>query len=353
VRRSFRRGAYLANQIEHPGVVRVLEDGETPEGTPYIAMELLDGESLETRRTRKGGFLPLAEVMWIADETLAIVAAAHDKHIVHRDIKPENLFLTSDARIKILDFGIARAVLGADGLLTRAGTVLGTVGYMAPEQARGEVEDVKMAADIYAVGATMFTLLSGRLVRDHDAADAVTTAGKHKVPSLGAVAPSVPAAVVGIVDAALSFDPEIRWPTAIAMRRALHVAYAEMRREAARPEPAGGAPTSEPSYDFRHARPIIEAPPLSIRASTRPAGAPPRPPLTVHPPAMHAGLPQIELDLPSSPEILLPRRKASAPPPAPPPEARRAHRRSTLLAVMAVTLSLLVVAWATGVLRIP
>src|SRR5580704_3595533 len=108
VRARFTREAYVANKIDHPGVVRVIEDGVADDGLPYIVMELLEGETLEARLERKGGRLPIDEVLWAADRTLQVLTAAFAKGGVHRDIKPENLFLTRDRRLKVLDFGIAR-----------------------------------------------------------------------------------------------------------------------------------------------------------------------------------------------------------------------------------------------------
>jgi serine/threonine protein kinase len=289
VRHRFRREAYLANKVDHPGVVRVLEDGETPEGVPYLVMELLEGETLETRRTRKGGFLPVPEVLWIADETLSVLIAAHEKGIVHRDIKPENLFLTRDARIRVLDFGIAR--LHGEDTFTRAGTVIGTLGFMAPEQARGETGEVGTAADIWAVGATMFTLLSGRMVRADDTLEALLDAARKGVESIADAAPGVPEPIVGLVDAALSFDPAIRWPSAALMRRALHVTYAEMSAAAARHTPHGDR--SDPSFDLMNMPTSIDAPPMSIHRTQVPPRPttvpPPRPALSVLPQRSIAG----------------------------------------------------------------
>src|SRR5262249_25617187 len=155
VRARFVREAYFANKIDHPGVVRVLEDGEDEDGLPYIAMELLDGETLEARLARKGGKLSVNEVLWAADRTLQVLAAAHKQGIVHPDIKPENLFLTHDRKLKVLDFGIARIADSRE--TTTMGTVLGTLAFMPPEQARGATNEIGVQSDLWSVGATMFT----------------------------------------------------------------------------------------------------------------------------------------------------------------------------------------------------
>jgi serine/threonine-protein kinase len=253
VRRRFRREAYVANLIEHPGVVRVLGDGAMPDGDPYIVMEWLEGETLESRRIRKRGVLPVSEVLWIADEILAVLEVAHQKGIVHRDLKPENVFVTNDARLKVLDFGIAR--VGGEVAVTRVGTVLGTLAFMAPEQARGTPDEIGVAADIWALGATLYTLLSGRHVRADDTVQALLDATRHGVPSLRTVAPELPAAIVGLVDAALSFEPDMRWSSARLMRRALRLADAEL---------AEAAPGSSREVEFRRMRAVIGPPPMSI-----------------------------------------------------------------------------------------
>src|SRR5580704_5934718 len=102
VRTRFVREGYLANRIDHPGIVRVLGDGEDEQGLPYLVMELLEGETFAARQARKGGVLPVNEVLWLADRTLGVLTKAHAKGILHRDLKPENLFLTRDRKLKVL-----------------------------------------------------------------------------------------------------------------------------------------------------------------------------------------------------------------------------------------------------------
>ena len=225
-RARFLREATVANAIDHPGIVRVFDSGLDEEDTPYLVMELLQGENLDLRQTRKGGKLPVREVLWVADQTLAVLVAAHAKGIVHRDLKPENLFLTADRTLKVLDFGIARLADRA-GTKTTTGSVLGTLAFMAPEQARGALGEVGEASDLWALGATMFTLLSGRFVREGDnALKVLLKAGADKVPSIRHVAPDLPAELVELVDAALLFDARVRSPTAKAMRSAVRMVSA-------------------------------------------------------------------------------------------------------------------------------
>jgi serine/threonine-protein kinase len=269
VRARFIHEAYVANKIESPGVVRILEDGVDDDGVPFLVMELLDGETLEARLTRKGGRLPVFEVLWATDRTLRVLEAAHAMGVVHRDIKPENLFLTSDRTLKVLDFGIARIADSAEQ--TRAGTVLGTLAFMAPEQARGEVGAVGVRSDLWSVGATMFTLLSGRLVRDDaDIGKLLLEAGKAKVPSLHEVAPELPSDLTELVDYALSLEAGARWPNAKTMRRAVRLVYAKMKQASLHPERAEDDDDDEisaPSFGAIATR-TLEPPPLSVAYPT-------------------------------------------------------------------------------------
>jgi serine/threonine-protein kinase len=261
IRARFVREAYVANTVAHDGAVRVLEDGVDAEDVPYLVMELLEGENYEARRVRKGGRLPVDEVLWVADRTLAVLAEAHKRGIVHRDIKPENLFLTGDRRLKVLDFGIARLSDGGTG----AGAILGTLAYMPPEQARGAIDEIGVHSDLWSVGATMYTLLSGRHVRDdHDLVKVLREAGAAQIPSLRTVVDDLPAELVNLVDDALRLDLDGRWPTARAMRRAVHVAEATTKRRPDRPgSEDDGEAVSEPLFGVigMHS---IEPPPPSV-----------------------------------------------------------------------------------------
>jgi eukaryotic-like serine/threonine-protein kinase len=230
VRTRFLREGYVANTVDHSGAVRVFDDDLTPDGAAFLVMELLLGETLDSRAERKGGKLPAGEVLAIADELLDVLAAAHDKGIVHRDIKPDNLFVTREGRLKVLDFGIARVrELSQESHATVAGTFLGTPAFMAPEQARGRWDEVDARSDIWAVGATMFALLAGRSV--HEAAtvnEQLVLAVTNRAPTLAQYEPELPASVVTLVDRALQQDKTQRWPTVRHMREQLHVAMADV-----------------------------------------------------------------------------------------------------------------------------
>jgi serine/threonine-protein kinase len=163
VRSRFLREGYVANAVGHPGTVRVLDDDITEDGSVFLVMELLEGESLELRRERLGGRLPVEEVFTVGDQLLDLLNAAHTKGIIHRDIKPENIFVTKEGAVKVLDFGIAQMRHLASER-TGTGLMLGTPDFMSPEQAGGNRDEIDARSDLWAVGATMFTLLSGESV---------------------------------------------------------------------------------------------------------------------------------------------------------------------------------------------
>jgi serine/threonine-protein kinase len=222
-RSRFLQEGYAANQVNHPGVVRILDDDVTEEGLAFLVMELLEGELLEKRRIRKGGRLPLEEVYEIADQLLDVLAAAHDKGIVHRDIKPDNLFLTNQGRLKVLDFGFAQMrSTGFRKEQTATGYLLGTPGFMSPEQAVGARGQVDAKTDIWAVGATLFTLISGEPVHEGEsAAEMLVAAANYEARPLAELAPGISPKLAQIVDKALAFDKANRWPNARAMQAAL------------------------------------------------------------------------------------------------------------------------------------
>src|SRR5260221_3056621 len=167
VRERFVREGYAANRVGHAGAVDILDDDVAEDGSAFLVMELLTGENLDRRMRRKGGRLPVSEVLSLADQVLDTLEAAHSRGIIHRDIKPENVFMTREGVVKVLDFGIARIrELSSTSKATQRGAVLGTPAFMPPEQAMAIWEDVDARSDLWSVGATMFTLLTGRLVQD-------------------------------------------------------------------------------------------------------------------------------------------------------------------------------------------
>lgn len=218
VRERFYREGYVANSVQHPGVVRVLEHGESGPDA-FLAMELLSGETLSDR-VKRLQTLSVHEVLSIADQVLDTLRAAHEKGIVHRDLKPDNLFITHAGQMKILDFGLARLAEAAPGdQRTRSGVALGTLPYMAPEQALGRRDEIDGRTDLFALGATLFRLLAGR--RLHEApseAELLIAMATRTAPPLISVAPHLPIDVCRIVDLSLAFSREGRYPSAEVMQ---------------------------------------------------------------------------------------------------------------------------------------
>ncbi|MDI1444505.1 protein kinase [Polyangium sp. 6x1] len=225
IRARFHHEGYAANAVGHPGVVRILDDDETDDGVAFLVMELLEGETYDRIAQRCGGKLPTPEVLALAHVVLDVLVSAHEKRILHRDLKPENVFLTQSGIIKVLDFGLARALEPAvqqGRIVTSFGTTMGTPGFMSPEQARGDWNEVDATSDLWAVGATLYTLLSGRLVHDaQNLTGSLIMAATKPATSLGLVAPGLSRAVIDLVDRALQFDKANRFPDAASMRAAV------------------------------------------------------------------------------------------------------------------------------------
>jgi eukaryotic-like serine/threonine-protein kinase len=240
IRQRFLREAQLVNSIDHPGVVPVIEGGVTPLGQPYMVMELLEGATVADQQEQAGGRLPYGEVVRLGVQMLDVLAVAHAKGIVHRDIKPENLFVEKGGRLRVLDFGLGKAMqLYGDAASTAVGTIIGTPEFMAPERAMGKV-DIDARADLWAAGATLFKLASGDAVHQGETAiDVLMAAATTPARSLASVVPDAPSALVTAVDRALKFDPPSRWPNATEMRAAMQAGSGAWNdTTAAMPEPS-------------------------------------------------------------------------------------------------------------------
>lgn len=269
-RDRFVREGYVANSIEHPGAVRVLDDDIAEDGCPFLVIELLDGETLDERRRRAGGKLEAREVLAIGHALCDVLAAAHDKGVIHRDIKPENVFVKDDGTLKILDFGIARVAHEEAAL----GGLAGTPAFMPPEQALGDIlGPIDARADLWAAGATMFTLLTGRFV--HDASrttEILTSTATKSAPLLQEVAPDMPHAIATVVDTALAYDRDERYPDAREMRDAIGAAYVELTGE----QLTVAAPRGSAS--------VLSIPPISMFPAARPS---------MRPVALASGMPSV------------------------------------------------------------
>ena len=214
---------YVANLIDHPGALRILDDDRAEDGSVFLVMELLEGEALDARLKRKGWRLPAIEVLGVGFSVLDVLAAAHAKGIVHRDIKPDNIFVTRSGEIKVLDFGIARTLDTPGGMgRSRNGALFGTLGFMAPEQALGRSPEIDSRTDLWSLGATMFTLLTGRLVHEAPTAnEQLVCSATRPAPPLASVMPEVDPGLAQLIDRALAFSPADRWPSAADMQLAL------------------------------------------------------------------------------------------------------------------------------------
>jgi len=227
VRTRFMREGYVANTVEHPGAVAVLDDDAAEEGAAaFLVMELLEGETLAEACDRQGGKLPARAVLAVAYQVLEVLAAADAKGIVHRDIKPSNLFLTRTGQVKVLDFGVARMREVGSEHATMSGLALGTPAFMAPEQALGKSAEIDGLTDVWALGATMFALATGGAVHPATSPqEQMVFSATRTARPLGSVQPEVPPAVAEIVDRALSFHKVSRWASAAAMRDAVKRVY--------------------------------------------------------------------------------------------------------------------------------
>jgi serine/threonine-protein kinase len=242
IRARFLREGYVANTIGHPGTVRVLDDDISEDGSAFLVMELLEGETAAERCLRRGGRLGLAEALHITEALLSVLAVAHDLGILHRDVKPENLFITTDAALRVLDFGVARVRQVAGS--TRSGSFLGTPAFSAPEQARGRWAEVDERSDLFSAGATLFTLLTGREVHEADTpSEQLALAIGAPAPSLASVRADLPPEVCALVDRALAYDKADRWPSARAMQRAVRAALERIPSQPLAPAPRKERPS--------------------------------------------------------------------------------------------------------------
>jgi eukaryotic-like serine/threonine-protein kinase len=217
--RRFEQEALATAALNHPNILAVFDIG-TSEGAPYVVSELLEGETLRDRL--RGGLIAVRRTLDYALQIAHGLAAAHEKGIVHRDLKPENLFLTKDGRVKILDFGLAKLTQPESGdhasLPTvtpryRGGVVLGTAGYMSPEQVRGVAVDAR--SDIFSFGAILYEMISGKRAFHRDTAgDTMSAILREDPPDFAETNRNVSPALERIVQHCLEKNPEQRFHSA-------------------------------------------------------------------------------------------------------------------------------------------
>jgi serine/threonine protein kinase len=284
LRERFLAEGYAANRVAHPGVVTVRDEGTTEDGAVFLVMDLLRGQTLAERL--EAGIQPFSvgEVLEIASHLLDVLVHAHDRGIVHRDIKPENVFLTSEGRIKLLDFGIARVEAAVRTHATEAGTTLGTPAFMPPEQALGRWSELDGRSDLWSLGASMYLLLSGCPVRERGSVtEELLGAMTRPVASLGDIT-SLPRSVVAVVDRALAFDREDRFPDARSMQLAVRAILDELSGPDSRatlPPPSVepmAVSLRTPRPEGRYERPSIPTVrPVSANTTPLPGNSQPRP----------------------------------------------------------------------------
>ncbi|HLK32246.1 MAG TPA: protein kinase, partial [Terriglobales bacterium] len=217
--RRFTQEAQAAAALNHPNILAIYQTGQQDELT-YIVSELLQGETLRERM--REGPLPVRKSLEYALQVAQGLAAAHDKGIVHRDLKPENIFITGDGRIKILDFGLAKLTRPEEAgsgdhatmtAATEAGKVLGTVGYMSPEQVRGKAVDAR--SDLFSFGVILYEMLSGqRAFHGESSADILSAILREEPPELAASNRAIPPALQRIVRHCLEKNPQERFQSA-------------------------------------------------------------------------------------------------------------------------------------------
>jgi serine/threonine-protein kinase len=240
----FGREASLARRLQTPHVARVLDAGQDAASPPFMVMELVQGLTVAELIRRHGPF-PIPEAVDIVDQLLSALGSAHALGIVHRDVKPQNLMIDAERRLKVLDFGIAR-VVGA-GTMTALGHLLGTPEYMAPEQLEGRPIDHR--ADLYAAGAVLYQLLSGRppylRYADADIWELIRRVRTEPPPPIARLRPELPLALAEVVERAMAKDPDRRYQSAYEMRHALALAAGTDPPTTPQPPPATASPPGE------------------------------------------------------------------------------------------------------------
>ncbi len=250
IRLRFVREAETAARLSHPHIVPIYSVGESPDGLVYFVMAYVDGESLGAKLKRRGR-LPPDESRRIMQETADALGAAHAFGIIHRDVKPDNILLEgSRGRVVVTDFGIAKALSSTTGgaTLTATGVAIGTPHYMSPEQAAGDRE-IDGRSDIYSLGVVAYQMLAGELPFQAPTVPGILM--KHiteRAPLVTDRRPEVPEDLAACVMRSLEKDPEDRWPTADALRRALEARSATMHRprRSSAPSPSRGVRAPAP-----------------------------------------------------------------------------------------------------------
>lgn len=274
----FRREAQSAASLNHPNIVAVYDTGEemvVGEGgrsipVPYIVMEYVEGHTVKDLLS-DGTPVPINEAVSIVSGVLSALEYSHSQHLVHRDIKPGNIMLTTDGKVKVMDFGIARALSDSQATMTQTNAVVGTAQYLSPEQARGEQVDAR--SDLYSTGVLLFELLTGRPPFTGDSAVAVAYQHVQQLaPTPSSITPDIPEALDRVVLKALAKNREDRYSSAASMLADLMRATRGGHVNA--PETAVWAQTRPMPAPAEHTATLVAAPafsPLQTQTSTIPS----------------------------------------------------------------------------------
>jgi serine/threonine-protein kinase len=225
--------ARICGTIRHPGIVDVLDVGSTEDGSPFLVMELLDGEALDTILHRCGTLRPL-DILPVVRDVARTLALAHERGVIHRDIKPGNIFLhrlpNGDIVAKVLDFGISKVTLkkANPATMTQEGTVVGSPAYMSPEQAAGRLE-LDPRSDVYGLGVILYESLSGRLPFQTENYNAlIIDIAVREPPPLATVSARLPKPVLELVKATMMHDRDQRIPAAVALAERIEATLAAL-----------------------------------------------------------------------------------------------------------------------------
>jgi tetratricopeptide (TPR) repeat protein len=221
-RKRFEREAEALARVDHPNVVRLFDYDVTPSGVPYMAMEWVEGETLH-RRLHRGDPLDPDRAVEVATALCGAVAACHAAGLLHRDLKPGNVLFARDGTLKLTDFGLTRDTDPSTSRtqLSSSGNFMGSPGYWAPEQARGQLDQIGEPTDVYGLGATLFAMLTGRPPQEGVTLPEILSALEAKKPAPSSLNPAVPAWLDRVVGRALATEPADRFESAEALGAAL------------------------------------------------------------------------------------------------------------------------------------
>lgn len=236
IEQRFEREAQIAMSLDHPHILKIFGVDRLDRGQLYMRMELLEGINVQQYLHNHGDKLSVNESLMITRQVLLALEHCHAAGITHRDLKPSNLFISRSRQIKVLDFGVARQE-SSDAQLTLEGTALGTPAFMPPEQARGRLELLDARSDLFALGATLYTMLTGEMLhKGSNAEESLILAATKPAESIARIAPTLPGPIIALVDKALTWSPSKRFQSAALMRETLDQSLESALEEGRRPD---------------------------------------------------------------------------------------------------------------------